>query len=138
MKIEHHVEILYPGSFYPEEYTYKISRRETSEVYKHAKPGMFCFSYYDVEVRSGKLEDGELITDHKIVNKSGRFYPGGTLLNLTEVKLLGPDFRILASNMECNGWKVIVKTRRGNFQPFEEGRDTILSDMATPSAKEGE
>ncbi len=55
-------------------------------------------------------------------------------MSLAEVKEELPAEKILISNMEGNGYKYVVKTIRGNFQPFEK-KDKILVSHKNMSTK---
>lgn len=118
------VEVLFPGSFYPEESVHKVKARNPEAIAKKY-PGCFAFTFYD-RTQKETTVDGEPQTVYeKQKNKTGRYYPDGQLFTVEGLKSLPGDHETLISNMECNGWKHVVKTRRGNFQPFEKG-DVIL------------
>lgn len=70
-------------------------------------------------------EDGKKMRDTEIFNEGGKFYPGGVVYSLNDIKAMGQDFHILALNMEGNDWPKVVKTRAGNFQPFLD-EDVVL------------
>lgn len=125
MKIEYWAEYLHPGSFYPEETTKQLGGSTVTEALDNCPAGAFAFTIYEIVVREGELEDGEKIVDRKKRNQSKRYYPGATLKTLAEVEAMWPDHAILASNMRCNDWPVVVLTRRGDYQPINSG-DQIL------------
>jgi hypothetical protein len=119
-----YVELLYPGIFLPEESTMKVAHRDpitTARCY----PAAYSFQFYDlttVEV----IVDGKSRTasgDRK--NLSPKYYPNGRVLTQKEVASEDGDHRILISNMEGNGWDRVVKTRAGNYQPFEKDCELI-------------
>jgi hypothetical protein len=118
------VEILYPGSFMPEESVHKVKERDPERIAK-SYPKAFCFEFYDVVQNRITVDGEEQTVSGKRKNKSGRYYPGATVFTTEDLKKLPEDFSILISNMECNGWTRVVRTRRGNFQPLEKG-DHIL------------
>ena len=115
--LKHYVTFLYPGIFLSEESSKEVkSRDEKFEVPKT------CFAYYfwdreEQEIR-GEILKGEA------KNKSGLFY-FGELMTVKDVEEKLPKERVLLSNMRSNNWDKIVRTRRGNFQPFNKG-DKIL------------
>lgn len=117
--LQHYVTFLYPGLLFPNESSIKINSRDDKfEIPKE------CFAYYFRD-REEVEQDGELLTgDWK--NVSGRFY-FGEIFDEEMVKALVPDNKILLSNMRGNGWKELVKTRRGNFQPILEN-DKVIAD----------
>lgn len=102
--IKHFVKFFYPGSFMSEESIEEINDRNDIEVPKYA----FCYQFFD-EI------GGETI------NKTGRYY-FGEVLNIEQVKTLNTDGKldILIANMGYNNWDQVIKTRAGNYQPFED------------------
>jgi hypothetical protein len=115
---QHYVKFLFPGSFWPEEQSKKISSRdEKFDIPKEC----FAYEFYDRE--EGEL-NGELVYG-EIKNKSGRHY-FGEVLTAKEVEEKYPDSRILLTNMRVNNWETVVRTRRGNFQPLAEN-DVVLN-----------
>lgn len=126
---KHFVTFLSPGTFVHEETTKEIERwdselaitmaRNVKERY-NAKPFAFFFT-----TRSR----GEKDFDSKQSRQSGRYYLGGEILTVAQVKKKFPNETILHSNMECNGWdKVIVNTNSWKIvQPFE--KDDKLLDV---------
>jgi hypothetical protein len=125
MTVEHWVTYLFPGSFFNEEGSVKLTSRDQIEALKKMPRRAFAFSLYDVEVRTGVLEDGEKIVNRRTVNKGNKFYPDGAIYSKQDVaREFGID-SILYANMDCNDWKRLVKTRTGNFQPLEEGDEVV-------------
>ena len=118
---------LYPGSFYPEEgpATELTSAASIEDVVAALDNGR-CFA---IEVRTvtEKLwtdgEGGEMWLTEKEIG-SYRIYFG---TELTADDVPGPDFKILRHNMVSNGWKTVVRTRAGNYQPVE------ASDVVVPA-----
>lgn len=111
-----YVEIFYPGSFFPETKVQEVKDRTPIDL----PNGAFAFSFFD---REETKINGEVLYG-KEKNRSGRFY-AGELFTLEEVKEKFPENRILISNLENNGYDRVVKTIRGNFQPFTSN-DTML------------
>lgn len=115
---KHYVEFSFPGEFFSE-YTVQEVAERNPELVK-VPEGVFAYRFFD---RSEAIVDGETIVgDRK--NFSPLTYLG-TAYTLEEVKAQFPECTPLISNMECNGWNRVVKTRRGNWQPLEEG-DTVI------------
>ena len=119
-----YVEILYPGSFYPEESVLKVKTRAPEEIARKY-PKAFAFRFYDLTQKEVTVDGQKRTVSGQEKNKTGRYYPEAQLFTVAGLKALPGDYEILISNMECNGWKHVVQTRRGNFQPFEKG-DVIL------------
>jgi len=107
---QHFVTFLSPGSFVHEETTKPIDTWDVEQatamshniMERHgATPFAFQFS-------TRERQDNEL--DSKIVRRSGRYYLGGTVFTLEEIKARNdPNDRILISNMEGNGYERVVE-----------------------------
>ena len=137
MTTEHWVEYHIPGAFFSESSRKKLTSYSVEEAMKHFPQYAFAFHLFDVETRTGTLEDGEKIEKKKEVNESGRYYPGAELYNLEQLNRLNDstktkskprgEFETLVSNMKCNEWDLIVKTRCGNWQPFDK-KDRVIAE----------
>lgn len=125
MTTHHCVEYLMPGSLFSEEVSKIIESRDVDLAMRDLPRNAFAFTFYDVETRAGKLEDGAEITDRRVVNKSKKYYPGGKAYNIEEAAAEVGEKSTLISNMRCNDYATVVKTRLGNWQPLFEG-DVIL------------
>jgi len=106
---QHFVTFLSPGTIFFEETSKPIDSWNIEEAKKMARDikerhGATPFAFYfTTRARTEK----EL--DSKQVKKSFKYYLGGKVETLAEVKARNlPDERILLSNMECNGWDRIV------------------------------
>ncbi len=108
----HFVTFYSPGTFFHEETTRAIDSwnieaalemvQDIRERYG-ATPFAFCFS-------TRQRAEEEL--DSKVVRRSGRYYLGGIVLTLDEIKARnGPEDAILISNMESNGWERVIENR---------------------------
>ena len=119
--LKHYVEYLYPGIIVSETSVSEIPERDVSKV--NISDRCFGFRFFD---RTVTVVDGELLTgDRK--NVSGWHYQGEKM-TLEQVKATnGNDgkYDILISNMECNGWSTVVKTKFGQFMPLESD-DTVI------------
>lgn len=112
--LKHYVQFSYPGAFFSEHSTEEIAERNAELV--KVPEGAFAYQFYDRE----EVEvDGETLRG-ECKNYSGFTY-FGKAYTLEEVKSEFPQYTTLISNMECNGWNKVVRTRRGNWQPIEEG-----------------
>ena len=118
MSLKHYVIFYYPGSLMNEEEIKLISdRRNKIEI----PQGSFGYRFFD---RTEVVLDGEELTG-KPKNYSCMHYLGRKM-SLAEVKKELPNEKILIRNMEGSNYKYMVKTIRGNFQPFKKG-DKIIS-----------
>lgn len=126
--IKHFVTFYSPGTFFHEETTKEIESWDVQLAKKmahtiteryHATPFAFQFS-----TQKGGGENW----NPKIVKESPKYYLGGKIETLSEVKARATEKdRILISNMECNGWKRII-TNTNSYritQPFQD-KDILL------------
>jgi hypothetical protein len=111
--IQTYVEFMFPGSFFSETTTRKVSSRVTPT---DIPEGAYGYRFFD---RQELTEGGETLIG-KNTNYSGTTYPGGVTFTVEQVENLPGDYKILASNMRNNGYDLVVRTRRGNFQPFNK------------------
>lgn len=116
--LKHFVEFSYPGIFFSEYSHEEIAERkpELVTVPKEA----FAYRFFD-QVQT--VVDGEPLTGER--KNYSRYTYFGKVYTLEEVKKEFPEYTTLISNMECNGWNRVVRTRKGNWQPLEEG-DTVI------------
>lgn len=127
VEIQHYVEWLYPGAFYPEESVERVESRDLNGL--KIPDGVFAFRFYDAKVTHVESEIGEVKLPTEYINKTGRYYPDGRLMTLEEVAAEVPNSNILQGNMRINGWDPVVRARAGNFQPFNDG--DVIFDMET-------
>jgi hypothetical protein len=106
----------YPGSFFNEESSKEVPKRNVASAVKGASPGAFAFQYHD---RTKMVVDGETLWG-PVKNKSPMHYIGGKVYTLPEVEAAFPKEKILISNMKGNCYKRVIKTRVGSFQPLRE------------------
>lgn len=131
-----------PGTFFAETTTKPIASRDPKlavglagtvlERYG-AKPYGFRF---ETRIVGGDVPDGEggvLHVEPKTVDTSGMHFLGGTVETFDEVRKRGDEKeRILVSNMESNGWWIVI-TNTNSFrsvQPFTEA-DVVVDETGT-------
>lgn len=121
-----YVEFLYPGMLFTETDEKQVANRniQTLKIPTQA----FGFLFFDKTIKTIELDGKKTVVNGKRRNVSGIYYPNGKVFSLDEVKSMGKDYSILASNMEGNNWKYAVKTRKGNFQPFTNKDHIIVCD----------
>lgn len=127
---KHFVKFSSPGTFCHEERMLQIDSWDVDKAVEMARSieerygaTPFCFQF----VTKGR-EECEL--DSRVVDRSGRYYLGGEILTLEQVKAKNdPDDRILISNMERNDWdRIIVNTNSWKMtQPLED--DDVVLDF---------
>jgi len=120
-KTQTYVEYIFPGSLFCETWKRPVKGRDPLLVLPKLPVNAFAFRFFErVEAKHGnKLLRGEREND------SGTFFVDAEVMTLEDVNAKMPEAGTLIRNMEGNMWEVIVKTRMGNFQPFEKG-DCIL------------
>ena len=121
MKIEHYAEYLYPGIIFGETRKVKLERRNVAEAIGELHPNADGFRLFDVEIRTGTLEDGSPVEDRREVNHSAWHYPDGKVVGIEEVERTHGSRSILASNMRGNGYDHVVMTRCGSTYPMRPG-----------------
>lgn len=117
-------EILYPGSFLPETDEVIVKLRDPEKIADKYKR-CFQFQFYDQMVKEVKVDGQVSIVRGPKRNESPKYFPGGVIMGVSDIKTLPGDYKILISNMESNGWKKVVRCRTGNFQPFEKNCEII-------------
>lgn len=117
MKREQMVEYLYPGSFVSEASSVVCGHNNADQI--ECPDCAFAFRFFDRVTQTATLEDGRTHDHVERENVGGWYYPGGEVLTVEDVEALDGDHRILLSNMRCNGWDKVVRSRLGNFQPFD-------------------
>lgn len=111
---KHYVTFFYPGAFFAEESTVAVDSRDPAAV---AVPETaFAFEFFDREEAD---VNGEVLRGAP-KNRSGRYYPGGRLMDVADILVFEPNNSILVANMQANQWEHVVRTRAGNYQPFKE------------------
>ena len=119
--LKHYVEFFYPGAFMSESSTQEVTSRDALQV----DAPKDCFGYRFFDRQEIVAEDGEVLMGSP-KNHSGIHY-FGEVKTLEDIKNERPDpTGCLERNMESNGWNKVVKTRRGNYQPFRE-QDILVS-----------
>lgn len=121
MTVEHYAEHLYPGLLFAETQKVKLNRHSAAEVVEAMPARADGFRLFDVEIRTGTLEDGSLIEDRREVNRSAWYYPDATIAGVEEVERTHGPRSILAMNMRGNGYAHVVTTRAGSTYPLRPG-----------------
>ena len=116
-----YVEKIYRGILFSEPSVEEVTERDPMQVENDGQ--MQGFRFYDKEY----VVDGKKSYDGETSNYSNWIY-FGKRLSLDEIKAKygnNPDYRILISNMECNGYNSVCHTQAGSFLPMEEGDMTF-------------
>lgn len=126
MMIKHYVEYFYPGMMFPETTAIETQSRDLDKA--KLPDNAYAMRFYDTETIES--ESGRSL-ESKPFNYSGMMYEG-ELYTIEDVAEKVPNSLILQSNMRSNNWPVVVRTKKGNFQPFNEG-DVLLNEKSTVS-----
>jgi hypothetical protein len=120
-----YVEVMYPGILFSESSVEEVDYRDPYAVAKKYK-NAFGFRFFDQERTEVKVGSKKQTVSGERKNESKFYYPDGETYTVADVKKLKGDHSILISNMEGNGYKKVVRTRMGNFQPFDSKTDEII------------
>ena len=118
--LKHYVEFFYPGVLFAESSSVSIDARESFNV-TDVPTNAYAYRFYDRE----EIDQNDEKLVGPIKHISG-FYFFGKVYDADDVVTLFPEASILARNMQYNGWNKVVKTRCGNWQPFDETTDRIV------------
>lgn len=116
-----YVEKIYRGLLFSDSSVAEVTERDPMQVKNDGQ--MQGFRFYDKEF----VVDGEKSYDGETSNYSNWIY-FGKRLSLDEIKAQygnNPDYRILISNMEGNGYQYVCHTQAGSFLPMEQGDMTF-------------
>lgn len=116
-----YVEKIYRGILFSEPSVEEVTERDPMQIKNDGQ--MQGFRFYDKEY----VVDGKKSYDGETSNYSNWIY-FGKRLSLDEIKSKygnNPDYRILISNMEGNGYQYVCHTQAGSFLPMEEGDMTF-------------
>jgi len=124
----HFVVFLSPGTFVAESTTKEIeswnpelAKEMASEIQERHGATPYGFYFITRERRDDEL-------DSKVVAKSGKFFLGGTVYTLEDIKAKNdPNDHILIINMECSGYsRVVINTNSWKWtQPLGDN-DVVL------------
>lgn len=117
------VEFRFPGIMVTEKMVREVTERAPEKI--EVPEDAFAFTFFDRFQGMVKDEDQEIPVSSGPVNRSkGVYYIGGQTMTKEEILAQVPDPATLISNLEDEGCDCAIKTRMGNFQPFED--DDIL------------
>lgn len=121
--LKKYVEFQFPGSFFAE---------SSIKPYKKGmKVPQGAFGYLLFSQAEAKGH-GETLVGKPVYEKARYFAKGSEVITAKEAprKLKGEKYEILLSNIKNNGYAAVVRTNRGNFQPFSPKVDKVLkSDL---------
>lgn len=98
----------YPGAFFPEEGVIEVDNRDTRP---DDDSRAYAFEFFDRECVEA---NGEILLGAR-KNESPRYFFGE---ELTAAQALKGASEILKSNIEGNGYKRLVRTKRGQIFPL--------------------
>jgi hypothetical protein len=109
----------YPGFLTSETSKEKVKDRTIPNILPR---GCYCFYFYDLET----THVGQEPLTGKPKNFSKYYYPGGSILTLDDIEKQMGKGSTLYSNMKCNEWNAVVKSKMGNFQPYDPKEVEII------------
>lgn len=123
----HFVTFLSPGTIINEETTQPIGGWDPAKAAVMARTITERHGATPFAFRFSTRERGDADLDSKVTARSGRYYLGGRIMTLADVKRDMPQERILISNMRCNKIaRVVVNTNSWrSIQPLEAD-DVVL------------
>jgi len=111
---KHYIEWLFPGFLVSETVAREVpSRTRPAKVPERA----YAYRFYD---QSEVELDGEILKG-KSKNHSCWIFMDAELYTLEQVERLPGKNDILISNMKCNNWDTVVKTKFGQFMQLHDG-----------------
>jgi hypothetical protein len=122
-----YVAFQHPGALFSEESVVKVMTRNPERDAVKAEGSVFAFFYFDIVTTVVDVAGERIETASGRRNISKTYYIDAELLTSDQVAALPGDNRILLRNMRYNGWDSIVRCRTGNFQPFEQDRQEMVS-----------
>ena len=113
---------MYAGVFMSESSEEKVKERDHTLI--DAPKDCFGYRFFS---REEVESNGETLRGAN-QNYSGTYY-FGTVMTKEQVEKHVDKPNTLLSNMRSNNWDRVVKTRLGNFQPFNRDKDVILTNV---------
>ena len=118
------ITFYYPGFFFSETATYEVANEE--KAIKKANADKYWFRY-ELSRREDIVDGKKTYEGEEEVYKTVVFAKEiCTLEDIERMDKEGKDIGNLLINMKVNHYKKVVKTRRGNWQPWEEGVEYIF------------
>lgn len=125
---KHFVVFESPGTFVHEVSIRPIDSWNTAKAVKMSKSITERYNSKPFAFYFTTRERTEKDLDSKVTHESGRYFLGGRILTVEDVKREMPTEKILISNMENNGWKRVVVNDNSwrIYQPLT-AKDTVLN-----------
>jgi hypothetical protein len=117
-----YAELMFPGSFFSEDSVIEVSKRDPVALAKKHE-NAFSIRFFDLTSTEVVVDGVKRVVSGERKNLSPLYFPDGKIKTLAQIKKM--DAPMILSNMECNGWDRVVRTRRGTYQPFESGCEII-------------
>lgn len=119
------VRFFAPGSFVANDWTVNIDTLDPAAV--KWPDNAYSFSLHE---RIDVLDGGETYTGAEKQIGPEYWHPDSRIETLSDIERRNdPRDRILLTNMRCNGWNEVVRSRWGNWsQPFDPKTCKVLRD----------
>jgi uncharacterized protein (UPF0128 family) len=98
--------------------TQEVKNRDVSKI--KIPKNAFCFYFFDILSIIVSANGNEAKFTGKRVNVSPKYYYGGKLYTIDELKRDFPNKRIFIRSIENDGYKKVIKCRSGVWYPFKE------------------
>lgn len=115
------------GRFFWEESVKPVNAPNPQQQANDAPDSAFAFFYFDIVTGVVNVEGERIKISSGRLNITKMYYIDAELLTSDQVAKLPGDHSILLSNMQGNGWDLIVRCRTGNFQLFEVDKHKLLT-----------
>lgn len=124
-KTIHKVERFYPGALFCEPDTITVKSRDPKKYKSRMPKHCDSFRFFDSVEEDLKLENGKIIAHKEPGNYSPTYFPDGEKFTLAMVKKRFPDQENLIYNMTHNDYKVVIRTKSGQFRPVNGDYEII-------------
>ena len=112
--IKRYVTFYFPNIFVDDSEDKEVGHRDPAKLAIPEHCHAFCF--YERKIIT---VDGERLKGPR-KNYTGLYYINGDIFTLEQVRRQFPKEKILISNMECNKWGKVIRTKNGGWRPFEK------------------
>jgi hypothetical protein len=133
--VTHMARFRMPGALFNEDQAEEIRAPQPDLAAAIAPRQAFAFTLYERPVVDFEFDTRRFRVVPIPQNESRVYYIGpASVWTQAEIRIMvdsGKVDRTLLANMEGNGWERVVRTRLGNWQPFEDG-DVILDSDEAP------
>jgi hypothetical protein len=125
------VEFFTGGAFMSESSVKPVEDREVESL--SIPRWAYGFQYFDVVTATVMVDGTEVKLKSERINVSPMHYVGGEVMTLKKIATTVPNSDILVANLKSHRVTRGIRTRLGNWQPFEKGDINIPVPASQPS-----